>query len=830
MNIYSNNSWKKVVEILKGDIYRGLTEEECELRRTSSGDNSINFPSGNNIISLAKSFFNIHIILSIAIISILFYFKEYVLAGISLIVFILSLFLKILHLKDQSDKVKFMQKLNNSTTTVLRDSAEKVVKSEELVKGDIVLFSKGSLISADIRIISAKDIKVDEKNITGENFLKDKFDSKIDSNVQSVEEAKNMLFKGSVIKEGEGSGIVVEIGGKTQLGKMFSMLVDAKNNKHTLGKRLEKKVSKYMLIFFIISIVTFFATMNLGQATNRLCLSLFAIEVMPAIVIAFLYFFVLKKELKSKGIDLINISTLDIINDIEILFLDKVGSVTKEEMVVKKLYVNNKAFTAKEIVYNKEITIKRLIETLVLCNDAKYNRETEESSGDLFEVAYLKFADRKMAYKEVLDRENRRIFEVPMDSDKRMITTVNKARKGCRANSKGNVDAILDRCKYIMIDGLEKEITNEEIDKIKAMDYNFSLEGLVTQAVAYRSFSYTPTVEENVENNLVFIGLVAMENPLSDDIHDEIEELKVKGIIPIIFTEDNKITATTLAKKANLIRSNNRVIAGVEIYSLDKDELIDTISKTRVFSRVNPELKARIVGLFVKDNYKVATSGECLGDLPSLTIAKLGIGKGNAPKIIKNASDVYIEKNYLRGFLNLFDVSNKFNRGIGKIESFIYTILLTELAIVNVTNIAFEMSSINYVSIVLLNVLLGIPLSLTLIHSSKDRENRFLLRSILYAGCILGAVYYNPGLVDEFILPVLGGVLLINVLFQCNISFKERNIESILFLISLLLWVGIVGISVFLYMNLFTQTNIIIMCGILIISIIFELISKSWEE
>ena len=436
MNIYSNNSWKKVVEILKGDIYRGLTEEECELRRISSGDNSINFPSGNNIISFAKSFFNIHIILSIAIISILFYFKEYVLAGISLIVFILSLFLKILHLKDQSDKVKFMQKLNNSTTTVLRDSAEKVVKSEELVKGDIVLFSKGSLISADIRIISAKDIKVDEKNITGENFLKDKFDSKIDSNVQSVEEAKNMLFKGSVIKEGEGSGIVVEIGEKTQLGKMFSMLVDAKNNKHTLGKRLEKKVSKYMLIFFIISIVTFFATMNLGQAANRLCLSLFAIEVMPAIVIAFLYFFILKKELKSKGIDLINMSTLDLINDIEILFLDKVGSVTKKEMVVKRLYVNNKAFTAKEIVYNKEITTKRLIETLVLCNDAKYNRETEESSGDLFEVAYLKFADRKMAYKEVLDRENRRIFEVPMDSDKRMITTVNKARKGCRANSK----------------------------------------------------------------------------------------------------------------------------------------------------------------------------------------------------------------------------------------------------------------------------------------------------------------------------------------------------------------------------------------------------------
>jgi len=830
LNNYSNNSWKTVVEILRGDIYRGLTEEECELRRTSSGDNKINFPSGNNILSLVKDFLSVHIILSMAIIGILFYFNQYILAGISIGILVITLSLKVLHVKNQSDKVKFMQKLNNSTTTVLRDSTERVVKSEELVKGDIVLFSKGSLIAADIRIITAKDIKVDEKNITGENFLKDKFDSKIDSNVSSVEEAKNMLFKGSVIREGEGSGIVVEIGEKTHLGKMFSMLVDSKNNRHTLGKRLEKKVSKFKFIFFIIAIAAFFTNMAKGQAVNSLCLSLFAIEVMPVICIAYIYTSILRKELKSKGIDLINMSTLDTINDIEILFLDKVGSVTKEEMVVKKLYVNNRSFTSKDIAYNKEITITRLIETLVLCNDATYNRETEESSGDLFEVAYLKFADKKMAYKNVLDREYRRIFEVPMDSDKRMITTVNKGQKGCRANSKGNVDAILDRCKYIMIDGLEKEITNEDIDKIKAMDYNFSLEGLITQAVAYRSFSYTPTVEENVENNLVFIGLVAMENPLSDDIHDEIEELKVKGIIPIIFTEDNKITATTLGKKAKLIRSSNRVIAGVEIYSLGKEELIDTISKTRVFSRVNPELKARIVSLFVKDNYKVAASGECLGDLPTLTISKLGIGKGSAPKIIKNSSDVYIEKNYLRGFLNLFDVSEKFNRGIGKLEAFIYSILLTELATLNISNTFWGIESISYISLIIINVLLGIPLSLGLIHSSKDRDGKFFIRSIVYTSSILAALYYNPSLPEEVIISILGGFLVINVFFQSNISFKKKNIESTLFLISLLLWCGVVGILAFVNINLFMQNNLIIMGVIFIISIIFELISKYWAK
>jgi magnesium-transporting ATPase (P-type) len=814
LNIYSNNSWKAIVEMLKSDIYKGLSEEECEKRRKDSGDNRVFVPYKNGFISSLKNFFSIYIFLSIAIIGFLFYFSEYVMGSISTAIIVVSLIIKIAHTKNKASKMKFLQNLNNTTTKVLRDGMPKDVKSEELVKGDIVYFSKGSLVPADMRVITATEIKVDEKNITGENFLKDKFDSKIDNVVYSIEEMKNIVFKGSVIVEGEGSGIVVETGNSTELGKMFTMVMDANENKHTLGKRIEKRLGKIMLILTLIAIGASAASFSFVNNLYGLSLSLFAIQIMPIISIAFLYVIILKKDLHKKGVDLVNMSTLDIINEIEILFMDKIGSVTKEEMIVDKLYVNNKIFESKEIIYNREITIKRLIETIVLCNNSTYDSDKHIGDGELKEVAYLKFANEKTAYKSMLEASHRRIFEIPMDTDKRVISTINKEKQGSRANSRGNVDAVLDRCSYIMIDGLEKEITSEDIQKIKAIDYNFSLEGLITQGIAYRSFSYTPSREENIENNLVFVGIVALDNPLNDDIEEEISEIKNRGIIPIMITDDNKIVATSLGKKAKLATANNKVITGIEIYSLGNEELIDTISRTRVFSRVTPDLKAKIIGLFIKDKYKVAASGESLGDLPTISLSNLGIGKGSAPQIIKNAADLFIKNNYLKGFLSIFDIAKKFNEGVAKVEAAIITVLFTEIVIINALPTINNQINISYLPILIVNVVLAIPLFLSLIHSPKGDDDKFILRSIVYSVLALATTYDANSSFEIVLIVTLGAFLLINVFLNSSISLKKISAELVLFITSILLWLISIG-------------GLILLNGVIIfINLIYELILK----
>lgn len=815
--------------MLKSDIYKGLSEDDCHQRRKDFGNNKVFVPYGKGRLDFIKEFILLHIFISIIIIVCLTYLSEFVMAFISAGFLLIAILIKVFHGKSKKKKINFLQRLNNTTNKVLRDGVEKIIKSEEVLKGDILIFSKGSLIPADIRIIRAIDIKVDEKNITGESFLKDKFESKMEGENYLIEEMKNILFRGSIIKEGEGSGIVVETGNSTQLGKMLAMLMYANNNKHTLRKKLEKKLGRMMIFLLAISVGMFFLTKGYGQAYWTLGLSLFATQSIPIISIAFLYGYILKGDMKKQGIDLINFSTLDLIREIQVLFIDKIGAITKEEMIVNKVFVNNNIFEAKNINFHKEINIIRLIEIIVLCNNATYSQDKNIGKGDLIEVAYLKFGDEKLAHKSMLEAKYRRIFEIPMDSDKSMLTTLNKGKRGCRANVKGRVDAVLNRCTYIMIDGLEKEITLEDIDRIKTMDFKFSLEGLITQGIAYRSFSYNPTKSENIESNLVFVGIVALENPLSENIEEEINQIKNRGIIPIIFTDDNKITATSLGRKTRLALRDNKVITGVEVDSLSSKELIDTVSRTRIFSRANPETKAKIIRLFTKDNYSVAACGETLGDLPSMSLCKLGIGKGNASEIIKKVSDIFVEKNYLRGFLSIFNISESFNRAVRKVEVFMGVLLFAEIIIINVVPFISKGKGIGFIPLIILNTILALPLFLALLKSPgvSGRDN-LVFRSILFIALTLSGIYgINMDNEVMFIL-ILGGVMIIYTIVNSKISIS--NLSFLLVIIGLFVWIGSLGALGYLSNNSFS-VDLIKNVGVLLgIYLLFELIMKKWQK
>lgn len=830
MNIYCNNTWKAVVGMLKTNEYSGLNDLECEERRKNHGGNRVFIPYKKNIFKTMKSFFSLHMFFSIIVILFLMYSKQYSLGGIALVVFLLTMILKAIHSRNIVNRAKFMEKLNDSTCRVLRNGVEKIVKSEEIVKGDIVLFSKDSLIPADLRIIRAEDLKVDEKNITGEKFFKDKFDSKIDSNVDSIEEMKNMLFKGSIIKSGQGSGVVVETGNSTYLGKTLVLMTSADNNKHTLGKKLEKKLNSLMCASLVIAILASIVSMYFTNNDTVLYLSLFLTQVIPVTIIVFSFIAFLRREFKKKGIDLINISALDMINEVNILFMDKVGSITKEEMIIEKIYINNKVHDAHKIIFSKEVTLRRLIEGILLCNNAEYDDKNDKIKGDLADAAYVKFAYEKGIRKFDIEELNRRIFEIPMDSDKRMLTTINRAKKGCRANCKGNVEAVLSRCKYIMVDGLQKELTGEDIARIKAIDYNLSLEGYITQGVAYRNFSYIPTMEENIENNLVFTGIVALNNPLSDELNEEIESIKSRGIIPIIFTDDNKITATTIGRKAKLISSNSRVIAGVELQSLGREELIDTVSRTRVFSRVSPELRARIVGLFVKENYKVASFGECLGDLPSMCISKLGISKGNAAQIIRNASDLFIQNNFLKGFLSVFDMSDKFADGIEKFKSFIFGIVISQIIALNIVSIINKQFTLGLAPILIFNIFIISPLSLIVLSSSKDSIVKVLSRVMLYICLTIGGLYSFNGGFDVLWLLLFGVYAVVHCIINCNIGIKEKSLK-VVFLLSAIVFL-IIGVLALISISgyAFTTVEISKIAGVVLLDIVCEFILKKWQE
>ena len=829
MKKYCNMSWKEVIDIFDSNIYRGLSNEDYIIRKRKYGDNKIHLPGQQKIIiPILKSFTKMYILISILICGLFIYYNEIDLALISGSMIILNLIVKIYLIILNRKKLMYLQRLNKSTVKVLRNGVESIVKAEDLVKGDIVIFSKGSLLGADIRIIEANDIKVDEKNITGENYLKDKFESKIDGFVDNIADMKNILFKGSIIKDGSGIGVVVETGRTTQLGRVMSLIAYADNNKQIIGNRIEKKISNTSIILVILALLLSLIT---GNVESNLPLSLVIISSLPICAIIVLHLILLKKDLfEEDDIELINFSTLDLINNLEYIFLDKIGSITKNEMIVKSLFTNDKIYEDSEVNYNSDVNIKRMIDVSLLCNDATYNITDDNGKGNISEIAILRYAAEHKIYKSILDSQCKRIFQIPMDSDKRILTTVNKYKKGYRANIRGNVDAVLERCTHIMVDGIEKELTEEDLDRIKGIDYNLSVEGLISQGIAYRSFSYQPSISENVESNLVFVGIIALENPLNDNIKEELIEIEERGLKPIIFTEDNRIAAVDLGRKINLINDIGGVISGVEMESLSSEETKKVLAKVRVFSRITPELKGKIVGIFTRDKYNVATTGESLGELPSLTLSKVGIGKGNVPEIVKKVCDVYIKENFLTGFLKLFDISKVFNTGLNKVQKFIFTLLTSEIILINIFKVLHINEKFNM--FILLNFLMIIPLSLIILKSKSESKNdikKFMLRTIIWISVPVGLLLLITEGLNIISILTLGVMIIIFTICDSKVSLKKISRELFLVVLSIILLLAILTYMIMANSVHLSQEKILIIVGIIIIYLIIELIMMKWQ-
>ncbi|NMF03420.1 P-type ATPase [Clostridium beijerinckii] len=835
MEKYCNNSWAQIVELLNSNVQNGLSENDCEALRLKYGTNKIDLPSGNKIYKhILNALKQKSIIINLIITIILFVFEHYLFGIITALILLLNLILIVMHTIKRDKEIGALERLNSADTVVIRDGAQKIIKSEELVMGDIVKINKDSVIPADIRIISANEIKVDEKSITGEAFYKEKFESKIIGNIFSLTDMKNILFKGSIIKSGSGLGIVISTGNSTQLGRMLTMLTYASNRKHNFGTMISKLLERYLLIYFLGIIIIGSYFVYTGQDTNKNYIStaLFALGCFPVTIIAKLVFNNIIKSFRNENIEIINFSVFNLIKDVNILFLDKVGAISKKEMIVKKLFINDNLISTED-PYVKETTFDRIVEISLICNNAIYNPSDDSGKGELDELAFLSYAARKKIYKAAIDSRNSKILDIPMDSDKRFSTVVSKFNNRYRANTRGNVDDVLEQCTHVMIEGIEKEITDEYKAKIKEVDMNLSIEGLITEGFAYRNFTYEPSKSENIESNMVFVGIIGLENPLEENLENTINRIKDKAIVPILFTEESKLSAITNAKMANIIKNNNQVVAGIELDSLNHQELKDLLCRVRVFCRVNPEIKSKIVSLFIKDGHKVATTGETLGDLPALNLSNVGIGKGKASTIVKKVSDVYIKENYLDGFFKIRDFSRVFDRNIDRGFKVYFMALFSELITLMGSIIMGQTESLDFGNVVAINGVLFIPLSLIiLLKKGRDiTRNEMIVRAFVLSIITMVSIYKlgdkEAAIVTLAILSI--GILLFT-LFNSSISIRKFSNELIMPVISLLVIIIAVISMILINGVLITDIIGIEIAASIIFLLIFEILARKWQN
>ncbi len=726
MNRWYNLSWSRIVEILNSDSKRGLSFKQLEISMRSSGKNNLNLKGksekSNFRLILEKTSF-----LLVFIIVILFFLKSYIEGTLLLVLLIFRIYIFFKNKKKKLAEVDVINNLNYTDVWVMRGGIRDFVKAEDLVIGDIVLLKNGNLVPADIRIIEAENLKINERNILGEEFISLKNSARLDGEINSLKEVYNMAFRGTRIVSGEGKGIVVSIGNKTKLGNIVKYF-DLYNKKSKVVESKIDEFKKKLNIYGIaLSLIVFFIYYVVKIETIKI-LGIYSLFIVGTFNFLDMFkFLTIKKNIegfKRKGISSLKEEYLKTFDNINVLFVDKLAAITEEKMNVKTIYTNNE-INEKGKINTNEINNERLMSIAVLCNNSKYNKAMDSYSGDLKEGATLKFASENGVFKSALEAKNKRLFEVVNDGYKEIKTTVNRVNNKYRANIRGSLDEILARSSYIMIDGIEKTLDNETIENIKKIDFNFENTGYVTEAFAYRSFNYEPTEDENIESNLVFVGLIGYENPKKENVEEIIDEIKKRNIVPILFTDDNKITAYRIGKEVGLVSNMSEVISGVELLSLGKDEIIEVLSRVKVFCRINPDIRNKIIEIFVENKYKICSTGENLSHIPSVLLSDVSVAKGNnVAALIKTLSTVSIGDNILKNIIYLYDECKKYKYNLEKTLNLMKNILIVEIVVVLFLELILK-TSLRYWVLLFNFLFIPILFSLSII-SYKNIERKVL--------------------------------------------------------------------------------------------------------
>lgn len=647
-----------VVKLFRSNGIRGLNSDEVIKNRERYGNNKIiEINRRKFIISTFRELFKPWILLLILAAAAFAYLNKFNVFLLTIAFLILDFMITIDTYYKKYKEMKNIEKLNYNLCNVLRGGTLTKIPAEELVVGDIVTFSKGGIIPGEVRIIECDKLKVNEVNITGDESIVDKFSAKIGGDNIPISQMRNMLFKSSVVVSGEGEGIVVSVGMNTEFGSIMDSFFNSENERNFITDRIEKTINIFTAVPFLISIFLLIykkASYEGLYESALVCMSGMPVEIT---FILFEIFHILKQYLKRDKIFLKNLSIIEELSQVNAICMEKEDALTKNEMFIKRIYDNTDLKTAnKDLVWTDNID--RIMNIGILCNDYNIKDQTHATL-NIAERSILDYIERRGI--DVFEVKGiKRIFEIPYDAEKRIKTTVNRIDRKYRANTKGALDVILEKCTHVMINGTEREITDEIINRIKLADIEMSSDSLYVMAFAYRNFNYRPSENENIESNLVFAGLVGFENPIKDDFKYTLERCRNDGIKPVIFTEDGKLTALSIGNKTGILNEGNTVISGIEFDNMSNDEFERHVEKIGMYSRISNKNKENIVKTLKKFGYNIIISGSKLTELPTLKEANLFISSGKkCNKIVKRLSDIFFEENDFGKILKIIENSKR---------------------------------------------------------------------------------------------------------------------------------------------------------------------------
>ena len=536
-----------------------------------------------------------------------------------------------------------LKKLSGPEAKVLRDGSVVPIPSAEVTVGDIVMLDAGDYIPADGRLLESASLKVDESALTGESLGVEKMTDAIEGEVP-LGDRTNMVYSGSFVTYGRGSFVVTGIGMETEVGKIASLLKTTSEKKTPLQVNLDQFGQKLSIIILVFCGILFginvFRGGNIGDAfLFAVALAVAAIPEALSSIVTIVLSFGTQKMAKEHAI-IRKLQAVEGLGSVSIICSDKTGTLTQNKMTVEQYYVNETVIPADKIDV-KDSEQEKLMYFSILCNDSTNVDGVE--IGDPTETALINLGSKLGLDIQKIRGEYPRESENPFDSDRKLMSTKHTIDETPIMVVKGAVDVIMGRTASIQCGDEVRAITPEDIEKIEAQNQSFSREGLRVLGFAYKAVSAEEELSLEDENNLTFLGLIALMDPPREESMAAVAECKRAGIRPIMITGDHKVTAAAIAKRIGILEDESEACEGAVIDSMSDEELKNFVEGISVYARVSPEHKIRIVRAWQEKGNIVAMTGDGVNDAPALKQADIGVAMGiTGSEVSKDAASMVL--------------------------------------------------------------------------------------------------------------------------------------------------------------------------------------------
>lgn len=654
---YYTMTAEEAVRSLQSSIAQGLSSEEVAKRQQQYGLNEFEKKKGKSLfskfIAQFKSFMIIVLLVAAAISGVVGYLEGegFTDAIIILAIVIINAIIGVAQEAKAEQSLEALEKMSAPQCKVIRNGQVEVVESRELVPGDIVLLDTGDSIPADLRLIEAVNLKIQDAALTGESAPEEKFIHPIESEDVPLGDRDNLGFSSSTVTYGRGKGVVIATGMQTEVGKIASMIQSVPEFQTPLQHKLEQLGKNLGIAALLICALIFVVGILYGNSPIEMfmiAVSLAAAAIPEGLpVVSTIVLAVGVQRLAKRNAIVRTLPSVETLGSTTVICSDKTGTLTQNRMTVVRLYTNQEV---REIESIEQLSDEqsRLIQVAVLANDAKLSEEngTYKTAGDPTETALIDLGLRFDIHKNKLDTTLPRKEEIPFDSDRKLMTTVHQlADNRYEVCTKGGLDELLSCCDSILIKGEVVALTDAHLEDIRKANTSLAENALRVLSMAGKVIDRLPEKihPESLETGLTFVGMMGMIDPPRPEVKVAVEKCREAGIKPVMITGDHQITAVAIARQLGIMQDDDKALSGSDVEKMSDDELLQNVHSIAVYARVSPEHKVRIVKAFQRSGDVVAMTGDGVNDAPALKLADIGTAMGIVgTDVSKEAADIVL--------------------------------------------------------------------------------------------------------------------------------------------------------------------------------------------